>query len=88
MDKPLIKEKDIKELVYLIRGQQVMLDNDLAELYGYTVKKFNQQVKNNAARFPVDFRFQISNEELEMVRSKKLTSPNNSLFKGQEGGRR
>lgn len=58
----------------MVRGQKVMLDFELAEIYGYTTKKFNQQVKNNIERFDEDFRFQLSKEELADLRSKFLTS--------------
>ena len=51
------------------------MDFDLAEIYGYTTKAFNQQVKNNIERFPDDFRFQLTKEEVELIlRSKNLTS--------------
>ncbi|MBR3761991.1 MAG: ORF6N domain-containing protein [Lachnospiraceae bacterium] len=50
---------NIYNRVYVIRGQQVMLDYDLAEIYGYEVKALNQQVKRNIARFPEDFMFQL-----------------------------
>ena len=50
--------------VYIIRGQQVMLDKDLAELYGYEVKRLNEQVKRNISRFPEDFMFQLNKEEI------------------------
>ena len=56
--------------VYIIRGQQVMLDYDLAELYGYEVKALNQQVKRNIDRFPEDFMFQLKKEEVPEVFSK------------------
>ena len=50
--------------VYIIRGQLVMLDYDLAEIYGYDVKNLNQQVKRNNARFPEDFMFKLTREEM------------------------
>lgn len=50
--------------VYFIRGQQVMLDYDLAEIYGYEVKRLNEQVKRNITRFPEDFMFQLSKDEI------------------------
>jgi hypothetical protein len=50
--------------VYYLRGQQVMLDYDLAELYGYEVKRLNEQVKRNIARFPDDFMFQLTKGEI------------------------
>lgn len=59
------KGKDFKELIYVIRGQQEMLDSDLADLYGYEVKKLNQQVKRNLEKFPDDFMFQLTMEETD-----------------------
>jgi hypothetical protein len=50
--------------VYIIRGQQVMLDYDLAEIYGYAVKRLNEQVKRNITRFPEDFMFQLTKDEI------------------------
>jgi len=74
--------------VYVIRGQQVMLDFDLAERYGYEVKNLNQQVKRNIARFPEDFMFQLSRDELDFVKSQIVISREDKLFEGQGGGRR
>ena len=62
--KELITTDDIRSKVYIIRGQQVMLDKDLAELYGYEVKRLNEQVKRNISRFPEDFMFQLNKEEI------------------------
>lgn len=56
--------EDIEERVYTIRGQLVMLDGDLAEIYGYEVKAMNQQVRRNIERFPDDFMFQLEKEEV------------------------
>ena len=70
----LINEKAIQNRIYLIRGQKVMLDFELAEIYGYTTTKFNQQVKNNIEKFDEDFMFQLTKEEFEILISKKLTS--------------
>lgn len=71
----IVDESSLKDKIYTIHGQQVMLDFDLAEIYGYTTKAFNQQVKNNIERFPDDFRFQLTKEEVELIlRSKNLTS--------------
>ena len=50
-----------------LRGQRVILDNDLAALYGVETKRFNEQVKRNGARFPVDFMFQLTAEESDCV---------------------
>ena len=60
----LITTDDIRSKVYIIRGQQVMLDKDLAEIYGYEVKRLNEQVKRNISRFPEDFMFQLNKEEI------------------------
>ena len=71
---PLIDETLLKSRIYTIRGVKVMLDADLAEIYGYTTKAFNQQVKNNIEKFDDDFRFQLSSKEVdECSRSKILT---------------
>ena len=69
-----INEETIQNKIYMIRGQKVMLDFELAEIYGYTTKKFNQQVKNNIDKFDDDFRFQLTKEEFENLRSNFLTS--------------
>ena len=66
---------NLKSLIFTVRGVKVMLDADLAEIYGYTTSAFNQQVKNNINKFDSDFRFQITKEEYhEILRSKILTS--------------
>ena len=62
--KELITTDDIRSKVHIIRGQQVMLDKDLAEIYGYEVKRLNEQVKRNISRFPEDFMFQLNKEEI------------------------
>ena len=62
--KELITTDDIRSKVYIIRGQQVMLDKDLAEIYGYDVKRLNEQVKRNINRFPEDFMFQLKASEI------------------------
>ena len=60
----LMTVDNICNRVYIIRGQQVMLDYDLAEIYGYEVKRLNEQVKRNIARFPEDFMFQLTKGEI------------------------
>ena len=84
----LMTVDNICNRVYIIRGQQVMLDYDLAEIYGYEVKNLNQQVKRNIVRFPEDFMFQLTREEIEFVKSQIVISPENNFFEGQGGGRR
>lgn len=60
--------------IYLIRGEKVMLDYDLAELYGIPTKHLKQQVKRNLNRFPADFMFSLTNQELAGLRSQFVTS--------------
>ncbi|MDR2244176.1 MAG: ORF6N domain-containing protein [Burkholderiales bacterium] len=62
--------------IVLLRGQRVMLDADLATLYGVSTKRFNEQVKRNRDRFPPDFMFQIAEDELVILRSHFATSEN------------
>lgn len=70
----VLTQESIQNRIYLIRGQRVMLDADLAEIYGYETKRFNEQVKNNIEKFDEDFRFQLTKNELENLRSKFSTS--------------
>ena len=78
--KELITTDAIRSKVYILRGQQVMLNQDLAEIYGYQVKNLNQQVKRNLTRFPEDFMFQLTKEEVELVKSQFVTSRNINYF--------
>ncbi|SHL43938.1 ORF6N domain-containing protein [Fibrobacter sp. UWT2] len=71
---PLIDETLLKSRIYTIRGLKVMLDADLAEIYGYETRFFNRQVKNNIDRFAEDFRFQLSEDEMQNLMCKKCTS--------------
>ncbi len=66
--------ENIENLIRVIRGKQVMLDRDLARLYGVETKRLNQQVQRNLERFPGDFMFQLSKEEVESLRSQFATS--------------
>ena len=75
----------IAQTILLIRNQKVLLDTDLAELYGVTTKRFNEQVKRNLARFPTDFMFQLTDDEFAALRSHFATS--NEKPAGR-GGRR
>ena len=70
----LVNQESLAEKIYIIRGQKVMLDFELAEIYGYETKRFNEQVKNNIEKFDDDFRFQLTKEEWEVLRSKNSTS--------------
>lgn len=73
-----ITEEYLKERIYEIRGQRVILDADLSEIYGYTTKAFNQQVKNNMEKFDEDFMFELTDDEVENLRSNFLTANLNS----------
>ena len=84
----LIDENLLKSRIYTIRGVKVMLDADLAEIYGYSTKDFNRQVKNNIERFPEEFRFQLSRKELENLRCKIFTSSSSETEKTNWGGKR
>lgn len=70
----VVSDKMIRNLIYVVRGQQVMMNSDLAALYQVETKMFNQAVKRNLARFPGAFRFQLTNEEYEGLRSQIVTS--------------
>ncbi|NOR55105.1 MAG: ORF6N domain-containing protein [Sulfurovum sp.] len=78
----LLVQGEINSKILTLRGRQVMLDRDLAELYEIETKVFNQSVKRNADRFPDDFMFQLTEKEYENLRSQFVTSN-----KGR-GGRR
>lgn len=70
----LIDENLLKSRIYTIRGVKVMLDADLAEIYGYETRFFNRQVKNNIERFAEDFRFQLTEDEMQNLMCKNCTS--------------
>ena len=80
----LVNQESLAEKIYIIRGQKVMLDFELAEIYGYETNRFNEQVKNNIEKFDDDFRFQLTKEEWENLRSKISTSKSET----DSGGRR
>lgn len=83
-----VNVSNIQGMIYTLRNVQVMLDFDLACIYGYEVKRLNEQVKRNIARFPDDFMFQLTPEEIELVKSQNATSRDANFFAGQMGGRR
>jgi hypothetical protein len=68
------KIDNVESAIYLMRGQRVMLDSDLAAIYQVTTKQLNQQLKRNRKRFPADFAFQLIGEELTNLRSQIVTS--------------
>ena len=79
-DFSLIDENFLKSRIYMVRGVKVMLDSDLAEIYGYDKKVFNQQVKNNIEKFDDDFRFQLDRNELANLISLHPASDLKSKF--------
>lgn len=74
MTTSLIPLTRVEQNILLIRGQKVLLDSDLAELYGVTTKRLNEQVKRNIDRFPKHFMFQLTKQELEILRSQFATA--------------
>ncbi|HEO98417.1 MAG: ORF6N domain-containing protein [Campylobacterales bacterium] len=78
----LVMQSEIKSRIYTVRGKEVMLDEDLAELYEVETRVFNQAVKRNKERFPDDFMFQLSEKEYEKLRSQFVISSSS------HGGRR
>ena len=78
----IISQKSIGNRIYALRGEQVMLDSDLADLYQVDTKALNQAVKRNLARFPEEFHFQLTDQEYENLRSQSVTSSSG------HGGRR
>lgn len=83
-----VAEPDIKSMIYVICNQQVMIDSDLAMLYQVETKRLNEAVKRNIVRFPNEFRFQLTDKELESLRSQFATSNNSEMEDGKKGGRR
>lgn len=81
----IIPLKKIENAIYILRGQKIMLDEDLAELYEVPVKRLNEGVRRNSERFPKDFMFKISRRELDSIQSlrSQFATSNNS-----RGGRR
>ncbi len=72
--KDLIPTERIERAIFLIRGQKVILDDDLARLYGVTTKRLNEQIKRNRKRFPGDFIFQLKLQEVRALRSQFATA--------------
>lgn len=81
-DPVIVSATAIEEAIYLIRGRRVMLDSDLAKIYGVSTSRLNEQVKRNVDRFPEDFAFQLTRQEVTTLKSQFVIS--NSM----RGGRR
>ena len=79
----LVLDPDVaKSLLYIVRGQRVMIDSDLAKLYGITTFRINEQVDRNRERFPIDFAFQLTQQEFRNLISQ------NAISSSGHGGRR
>ena len=72
--KEIVSIEQISGRIYFIRGQRVMLDHDLAELYGVETKRLKEQDRRNIERFPGDFMFELTKNEFEILRSQFATS--------------
>ncbi|HVA99515.1 MAG TPA: ORF6N domain-containing protein [Bacteroidia bacterium] len=70
----MIADEVVMSKIYFIRGQKVMLDSDLAELYGVETRRLNEQVKRNSERFPTDFMITLNEKEFENLKSQNATS--------------
>jgi len=82
MNKALtITDDTVVNKIYLMRGTKVMMDRDLAEMYGVQTRRLNEQVKRNERRFPPDFMFQLTEKELEDWKSQNATSNKDILLK-------
>lgn len=81
-------QTNLRSRIYTVRNVQIMLDYDLAEIYGYEVRALNQQVKRNINRFPEDFMFQLTKDDVDAVKSQIVTSRKPGFFEGQDGGTR
>src|SRR5213595_1039525 len=84
------KMTNIESAIYLLRSQRVMLDSDLAAIYGVTTKRLNEQLRRNRSRFPNDFAFQLTTEEFRNLKSQIATSSLRSRFvtSTSHGGKR
>ena len=79
-----LKSENLAQLVFFIRGEKVMLAQDLAGLYGVAVRALNQAVKRNIKRFPADFMFQVTNKEFEALKSQiVISNPGDGVLKSQ-----
>lgn len=80
----ILVESQLKDKIYFIRGVQIMLDSDLAEIYGYTTKRLNEQVKNNIEKFDEeDLMFQLTKEEVKELSRSKFSTLNNDFLRSK-----
>lgn len=87
MKNEIAVQSNIENKIVVLRGVQVMIDRDIAAIYGLETKRLNEQVKRNIERFPEEFMFQLTRDEVDFVKSQNATSRNN-IFEGQDGGTR
>ena len=77
---PMLAAPAIEKRILVVRGRQVMLDEDLADLYGVETRVLVQQVRRNEKRFPADFMFQLDEAEAEALRSQIVISRSKALY--------
>ncbi len=83
----LLPQEVIEQKIYLIRGHKVMLDKDLAKLYGVSTKRLNEQIRRNLKRFPKDFMFQLTEKEALLIHS-VISNLRSQIATSSWGGRR
>lgn len=83
----LVAEQKILNRIYVIRGQKIMIDEDLAEMYNVQTRRLNEQVKRNIKRFPKDFMFTLTQKESENLKSQNATSSLPVLPTGRQAAR-
>ena len=80
-----VTDEEIKNLIYTVRGKQVMLDSDVAMLYNYDTKRINETVKRNISRFPERYCFQLTERETKKMRSQFATAyDNNGIYRNKK----
>ena len=78
-----IPQKEIQSRIYMVRGQHVMLDSDIARFYNMETKRINEQVKRNPIKFPERYVFQLTAEEVELLKSQRATTINEDSLRSQ-----
>src|ERR1035437_4256578 len=81
-------EAVVESMIQTIRGQRVILDTDLAKIYGVPTKRLNDQVRRNAARFPLDFTFKLAPQEVANLKSQFATSSLQHVYNHQDNSNR
>ena len=78
---PTVQAEQIEQTIHVVRGERVILDEELARLYGVSTKVLNQAVKRNRARFPLDFAYQLTRQEVNCLRSQIVTAKTGSTMR-------